>query len=64
MCMHVQVCVLVRMCACLTRNRYRNVFQILLQARKQNQAVKLPAKWLALAALTEGVFSKKSDVVS
>ena len=44
--------------------RCKDVFQILLQARKQNQTVKLPAKWLALAALTEGIFSKKSDVVS
>ena len=44
--------------------RYRNVFQILLQARKKNQAVKLQAKWLALAALTVEGFSKKSDVVS
>ena len=30
----------------------------------KDQAVRLPVKWLALEALTEGVFSEKSDVVS
>ena len=31
--------------------------------QKKNQAVRLPVKWLALEALTEGLFSEKSDVV-
>ena len=31
--------------------------------REKDQAVKLPVKWVALEALTEGVFSEKSDVV-
>ena len=30
----------------------------------KDQSVKLPVKWLALEAMTEGVFSEKSDVVS
>ena len=32
--------------------------------QQKGQAVRLPVKWLALEALTEGVFSEKSDVVS
>ena len=32
--------------------------------QKKNQAIRLPVKWLALEALTEGLFSEKSDVVS
>ena len=32
--------------------------------QEKDQAVRLPVKWLALEALTEGLFSEKSDVVS
>ena len=62
MCMHVQVCVLVRMCACLTGIGMYSKFYF--RPEKKNQAVKLQAKWLALATLTVEGFSKKSDVVS
>ena len=32
--------------------------------QEKDQSVRLPIKWVAVEALTEGVFSEKSDVVS
>ena len=32
--------------------------------QEKDQSVRLPIKWVAVEALTEGVFSEKSDVVN
>ena len=48
----------------LTKDIYaRNYFR---QAhmKEEGEEVKLPARWMALESLVDGIFSEKSDVVS
>ena len=41
-----------------------NIYSKTYFRQEKDKTVKLPVKWLALEALTEGLFSEKTDVVS
>jgi len=48
----------------LTKDVYaRNYFRQA-QMMEEGEEVKLPARWMALESLVDGIFSEKSDVVS